>query len=150
MNNRIRLRPSLAILALGLLSATAVAAPQGEPQQGQLEGVEPVVPVGPAVVPVAPVGPATVPVAPVESLDGVETVTVNTPRGPVVVISFPVSGNVSTSAYNIDFSAIDGNSDGMITRAEAQAMAGRSKAAGNLNEQFAAAHFSNDGKLTIM
>ena len=56
--------------------------------QQALEGVEPVVPVGPPAVPVAPVGPPTIPVAPVEKIEGVETVTVTTDRGPVVVVSF--------------------------------------------------------------
>lgn len=118
--------------------------------QEALEGVEPVVPVGPPAVPVAPVGPPAIPVAPVEKIEGVETVTVNTDRGPVVVVSFPVSGNVHASDYNVDFSAIDTNGDGYLVREETRAMAARSKAAGNLNEQFAAADVSGDGRLGFL
>ncbi len=113
--------------------------------------VVPMVPTGPPVVPVAPVGPPAVPVAPIgQARPHVETVTVNTDQGPVVVLSFPVSGNVSSSDYNIDFSAIDANGDGYISPEEAQAMAGRSTAAGNLHEQFAAADVNGDGRLGFM
>lgn len=118
--------------------------------QEALEGVEPVVPVGPPVVPVAPVGPPAVPVAPVEKIEGVETVTVDTDRGPVVVVSFPVSGNVHESDYNIDFSALDTNDDGYLAREETRAMAARSPAAGNLDQQFAAADVSGDGRLGFL
>lgn len=118
--------------------------------QEALEGVEPVVPVGPPVVPVAPVGPPVVPVAPVEKIEGVETVTVNTDRGPVVVVSFPVSGNVHESDYNIDFSALDTNHDGYLAHEETRAMAAGSPAAGNLDQQFAAADVSGDGRLGFL
>lgn len=134
-------------------------------QQEELQGIEPVVPVappvvpveqtgppvvpptGPPVVPVEQTGPAVVPVAPVEGFEGVETVTLQTERGPVVVISYP--GTVPASEYNIDFSALDADGDGYISRTEASAMAGRSGAAHNLNLEFEVADKNGDGKLAF-
>lgn len=113
------------------------------------EDVEAVVPVGPAVVPVKKVvkqvGPAVVPVAPVEKFEGVETVTLNTESGPVVVVSFP--GTVPSSQYNIDFSALDSNQDGYISKAELDANAGRSAAALHLAMEFQRADTNADERL---
>lgn len=84
---------------------------------------------------------------PAEQLEGVETVTMDTAQGPVVVVSFPVSGNVAESNYNIDFTVVDADNDGYISRDEAQAVASRSDATRNLVEQFSAADVTDDGRL---
>lgn len=97
------------------------------------------VPVGPPAVPVKPAGPAVVPAVPLERVEGVETVTLDTPRGPVVVVSFPVSGNVASSDCNIDFSRLDTNSDGNVTRQELDGAKGDANGAvRKLQAQFAA------------
>lgn len=129
----------------------------GTATDNALQGIEPVVPVGPPavpvkqvgppVVPVKQVGPATVPVAPVEKFEGVETVTLQTDRGPVVVVSWP--GTVPSSEYNIDFSALDADGDGFISRTEATAMDGRSEATHNLNLEFQVADKNGDGQLAF-
>lgn len=122
-------------------------------QDKALKGIEPVVPAGPAVVPVRKtttvrqVGPAVVPVVPVEKLEGVETVTLDTAQGPVVVISYP--GTVPSAEYNIDFSALDGNDDGYISREESKMMAGRSGAAHNLDLEFKIADKNADNRLAF-
>ena len=106
------------------------------------------VPTGPPVVPVAPVGPPAVPVAPLEQVrPHVETVTLNTDQGPVVVISYP--GTVPASEYNIDFTALDTDSDGSIARQEAEAMKDRSGATRNLVLEFDVADKNGDGKLAF-
>lgn len=84
---------------------------------------------------------------PVDRLKGVETVTMASADGPVVVVSFPVSGNVAESNYNIDFSLVDTDGDGYISRTEAKAVAGRNDATANLAEQFAAADVTDDNRL---
>lgn len=115
---------------------------------GQATEVVPMVPTGPPVVPVAPVGPPAVPVAPLEQVrPHVETVTLDTDQGPVVVISYP--GTVPASEYNIDFTALDTNDDGFVARQEAEAMKGRSGATQNLVLEFAVADKNSDGKLAF-
>jgi hypothetical protein len=115
----------------------------------QERDVKAVTPVGPPVVPVDvdQVGPAMVPVVPVGSLEGVETVTLETEHGPVVVVSYP--GTVPPSEYNIDFSALDADDDGFISRTEVSASASRSEAAHNLNLEFQIADNNGDGKLAF-
>lgn len=117
----------------------------------ELRGMEPVVPVGPAVVPVKKVikqvGPAVVPVAPVEKIEAVETVTLQTDHGPVVVISWP--GSVPASDYNIDFSMLDANGDDYVSRAEVNAMQSRSVAVRNLGQAFETADNNADGRLAF-
>lgn len=144
----------------GLVHAQETQAEAGMEAEAQttmendaLQGVEPVVPVGAPVVPVKTktvvkqVGPAVVPVAPVEKMEAVETVTLNTDSGPLVVISFP--GTVPSSAYNIDFTAIDDNDDGFISREESSAMASRSEAAHNLDVEFKIADKNADNRLAF-
>lgn len=114
--------------------------------------IEPVVPVGPPVVPVAtvPVGPAVQPVVPVESLDGVETVTLQTPRGPVVVVSWPTSNPPLKPDNNVDFGRVDANRDDHVTLAELKAATPGSAAAGRLAARFDAMDVNNDDKLSTL
>ena len=131
------------------LETDAQEAQAGQTQtSGQATEVVPMVPTGPPVVPVAPVGPPAVPVAPLEQVrPHVETVTLDTDQGPVVVISYP--GTVPASEYNIDFTALDTNDDGFVARQEAEAMKGRSGATQNLVLEFAVADKNSDGKLAF-
>lgn len=159
MNSQSQLSSLALAIALGAVAGAAYAQDQGQDQaqmqgdasaqQDALQGVEPVAPVGAPVVPVDvdPAGPPMVPVAPVEKFEGVETVTLQTDRGPVVVVSWP--GTVPNSEYNIDFSALDANGDGFIARQEAQAMDSRSEAAHNLNLEFQVADKNSDGRLAF-
>lgn len=112
--------------------------------------IEPVVPVGPPVVPVAtvPVGPAVQPVIPVEALDGVDTVTLQTPRGPVVVVSWPTSNPPLKPDNNVDFGRVDANRDDHVTLAELKAATPGSAAAGRLATRFDAMDVNNDDKLS--
>lgn len=112
--------------------------------------IEPVVPVGPPVAPVAkvPVGPAIQPVVPVESLEGVDTVTLQTPRGPVVVVSWPTSGTAALSPdNNVDFGRVDANRDNHVTLAELKAATPGSAAAGRLAMRFDAMDVNDDDRL---
>ena len=111
--------------------------------KGEMKGMEPMVPAGPAI------APGIVPMVALERLQGVETVTLDTPQGPVVVISWPVSGNVSSSEYNVNFSAMDTNKDGYISREETNAMAGRSKAARQLSQNFDKGDANRDDRLSM-
>lgn len=131
--------------------ATAVLLASGAALAQQDRQTEPVVPVGPPAVPVKPAGPAVVPAVPLERVEGVETVTLDTPRGPVVVVSFPVSGNVASSDYNIDFSRLDADRDGYVTRGEIESAKGSANGAvRKLQAQFAAVDATGDGKLSFM
>lgn len=157
MNSHSKLSRLALAVALGAVAGAAHAQDQTQTQtqgdasaqQDALQGVEPVVPVGAPIIPVDvdPAGPPIVPVAPVEKFEGVETVTLQTDRGPVVVVSWP--GTVPDSEYNIDFTALDANGDGFIARQEAQAMDSRSEAAHNLNLEFQVADKNSDGRLAF-
>ena len=146
-----RLGAAVALCFAGsAVHAQAQSQPQPQPQQQPLQGIEPVVPVGPAVMPAGPTGPAIVPVIPVEKLQGVETVTLNTPRGPVVVVSWPTSGAALSPDSNIDFSRIDTDRDGMVSRAEIDAAAAGGGAAQQLATRFQTMDTSRDGKLSFV
>lgn len=130
--------------ALVLCASAGMACAQAQKQ------IEPVIPVGPPVVPVAkvPVGPAIQPVVPVDSLKGVDTVTLQTPRGPVVVVSWPTSGTAGLSPdNNVDFGRVDSNRDNHVSLEELKAATPGSAAAGRLATRFAAMDVNNDAKL---
>jgi hypothetical protein len=112
--------------------------------------IEPVVPVGPPVVPVAtvPVGPAVQPVVPLEALQGVDTVTLQTPRGPVVVVSWPTSNPPLKPDNNVDFGRVDANRDNHLTLDELKSATPGSAAAGRLATRFDAMDANNDDKLS--
>lgn len=111
--------------------------------------IEPVVPVGPAVAPAGPGGPVIVPVIPVERLEGVETVTLDTPRGPVVVVSWPTAGPALSEETNVPFNRFDTDRDGMLSRAEVDAAAKNGGAAKRLSTRFDSMDTSRDGKLSF-
>lgn len=131
--------------ALALCATAGLAGAQARSQ------VEPVVPVGPPVVPVAevPIGPAVQPVIPVERLQGVDTVTLNTPSGPVVVVSWPTSEGAAALSpeNNIDFGGVDANRDNHITLDELKTATPGSAAAGRLATRFDAMDVNNDDRL---
>ncbi|MDH5823597.1 EF-hand domain-containing protein [Luteimonas sp. RD2P54] len=131
--------------AVMLCASAGIAAAQTHKE------IEPVVPVGPPVTPVAevPTGPTVQPVVPVESLRGVDTVTLDTPRGPVVVVSWPTSAGPAALSpdNNIEFGRVDSNDDGYITRQELTAAAPGSAAAGRLANRFEAMDTNRDGRL---
>lgn len=120
-------------------------------QDRMQQEIEPVVPAGPPVVPTVPVpvGPAIQPVIPLENLQGVETVTLDTPKGPVVVVSWPTSGAALSSDTNVDFRGMDRDRDGFLSRDEVSAAASTSGAAKRLSEQrFDAIDIDRDNRLS--
>ncbi|MFC0677648.1 hypothetical protein ACFFGH_07300 [Lysobacter korlensis] len=127
--------------AIALCFATGAADAQAKRQ------IEPVVPVGPAMS-MGPNGPVVRQVVPVEMLEGVETVTLDTPRGPVVVISWPTGGKALKAENNIDFGVVDINDDGYLTSAELDTTATRGAAVGRLSTRFKELDTSGDGKLS--
>jgi hypothetical protein len=133
---------------LGLGAAMALCFAAGSANAQATKQIEPVVPTGPAVS-TGPNGPTVVPVIPVEQLEGVETVTLDTPRGPVVVISWPTAGAALKEDKNINFSKVDANGDGYLTSAELDTTATRGAAVGKLAERFKELDSSRDGKLSF-
>lgn len=131
--------------ALALCAAAGLASAQAQKE------IEPVVPVGPPVAPVAevPIGPAVQPVIPVERLQGVDTVTLDTPRGPVVVVSWPTSaGGADLSPdNNLDFGSVDADGDNHLTKAELRSATTNSTAAERLASRFDAMDVNNDDRL---
>lgn len=131
--------------ALALCATASLASAQTQKE------VEPVVPVGPPVAPVAevPIGPAVQPVIPVERLQGVDTVTLDTPRGPVVVVSWPTSvgGTDLSPENNLDFGGVDANGDNQLTKTELRSAKSESPAAGRLESRFDAMDVNNDDRL---
>lgn len=131
--------------AVALCAAASVAWAQAKKE------IEPVVPVGPPVVPVVevPVGPAVQPVIPVERLQGVDTVTLRTPSGPVVVVSWPTSAGAAALSpdHNIDFGRVDADQDNYVTLDELKAATPGSSAAGRLATRFDSMDTNNDDRL---
>lgn len=135
------------IIGLGAAVTFALASGMADAQQATKQ-IEPVVPTG-TTVSMGPNSPAVPQVIPVEMLEGVETVTLDTPRGPVVVISWPTSGAALKAENNIDFGRVDANDDGYLTSAEIDTTATPGSAVGRLSTRFKELDVSRDGKLSF-
>ncbi|GHA80331.1 hypothetical protein [Cognatilysobacter bugurensis] len=134
--------------AMTLCFAAGTAGAQAQAQQEATKQIKPLVSTG-TTVSMGPNGPAVRQVIPVEMLEGVETVTLDTPRGPVVVISWPTAGSALKAENNIDFGLVDLNDDGYLTSAEIDTTAKEGTAVGRLSKRFKELDVSGDAKLSF-